>query len=283
VRFLEYLAARIALASMRSPWGSQFAGLYAKILDRAIPKLRRIALKNLEMAGFQDRDRLTDEVFQSIGRLLLSFARFPRINRENVHQWIGYEGLENFTNAQARGRGVLVATAHLGNWELSAFTHALMTAPMHIVVRPLDNPDVDRLVERRRALSGNRIIRKKEAAREILRALKAGEAVGILIDQNTTPEEGVFIDFFGRQACAGTAFVKFAHHTGAAVVPGFALWRQDRYVLRFYPEIKMTGVVQQDTQSVHSALESVIREYPGQWLWIHRRWKTRPPGESPLY
>jgi KDO2-lipid IV(A) lauroyltransferase len=283
VRFLEYLAARIALASMRSPWGSQFAGLYAKILDRAIPKLRRVALKNLELAGFQDRDRLTDEVFQSIGRLLLSFARFPRISRENVHQWIGYEGLENFTNAQARGRGVLVATAHLGNWELSAFTHALMTAPMHIVVRPLDNPDVDRLVERRRALSGNRIIRKKEAAREILRALKAGEAVGILIDQNTTPEEGVFIDFFGRQACAGTAFVKFAHHTGAAVVPGFALWRQDRYVLRFYPEIKMTGVVQQDTQSVHSVLESVIREYPGQWLWIHRRWKTRPPGESPLY
>ena len=92
------------------------------------------------------------------------------------------------------------------------------------MVRPLDNPRLDAWVERRRALSGNHIIRKKEAARGILRALHAGDAVGILIDQNIVPAEGVFIDFFGRKACAGTAFVKFAHHTGAAVVPGFALW-----------------------------------------------------------
>jgi len=153
------------------------------------------------------------------------------------------------------------------------------------VVRPLDNPRIDRFVEHRRALSGNTIIRKKEAAREILRALAAGEAVGILIDQNTGLSEGVFVDFFGVKVCAGTAFVKFAHHTGAAVVPGFALWSrsEQRYVLRFYPEIPMTGDVQTDTQSVHSLLELVIREHPDQWLWIHRRWKTRPPGEPPIY
>ena len=110
-------------------------------------------------------------------------------------------------------------------------------------------------------------------------------AVGILIDQNTTPEEGVFVDFFGTKACAGTAFVKFAHHAGAAVVPGFALWeeRERRYILRFYPEIEMTGSVAEDTQRVHTVLESVIRQYPDQWLWIHRRWKTRPLGEPPLY
>src|SRR5262249_45664517 len=146
--------------------------------------------------------------------------------RENIHRWIRYEGLENFTHAQARGKGVLVATGHLGNWELSAFAHALMTAPMHIVVRPLDNPRIDRFVEHRRALSRNRIIRQKEAAREILRALSASDAVGILIDQNTSLSEGVFIDFFGVKACAGTAFVKFAHHSGAAIVPGFALWSE---------------------------------------------------------
>ena len=179
----------------------------------------------------------------------------------------------------------MVATAHLGNWELSAFAHALMTAPMYVIVRPLDNPQIDALVERYREMSGNRVIRKKEAAREILRALKAGEAVGILIDQNVTPAEGVFVDFFGVQACAGTAFAKFAHHSGAAVVPGFALWNRDesRYVLHFYPEIEMSGDVQIDTQRIHSALEAIIRRYPDQWLWIHRRWKTRPPGEGPLY
>jgi KDO2-lipid IV(A) lauroyltransferase len=257
----------------------------AKALDWGVPRLRRIALRNLELAGFAERDRIADGVFLSVGRIMASVAKFPTITRENVHEWIRYNGLENFTSAQAKGRGVLVATAHLGNWELSAFTHALMTAPMHIVVRPLDNPRLDAFVEKRRALSGNHIIRKKEAAREILRALGAGDAVGILIDQNTAPAEGVFIDFFGRKACAGTAFVKFAHHTGAAVVPGYALWSEDekRYILRFDPEIEMTSDVQDDTQRVHAALERVIRAHPDQWLWIHRRWKSRPTGDDPLY
>ena len=164
-------------------------------------------------------------------------------------------GLENFTGALARGRGVLVATAHLGNWELSAFAHAWMTAPMSIVVRPLDNPRMDALVERWRGLSGNRIIEKKEAARGILRALGANQAVGILIDQNTSLEEGVFVDFFGVKACAGTAFAKLAHRSGAAVVPGFALWSEaerNAMCLRFYPEVSIEGDVRADTQRIHA-------------------------------
>ncbi len=240
------------------------------------------------MAGFSNRDEIIDGVFRSIARLIIHFARLPRMNPTNIQHWIHYEGLENFTSALARGKGVLVSTAHLGNWELSAYAHAWMTAPMHVVVRPLDNPRVDELVENTRALSGNHIIRKKEAAvgRKILRALNsAGDAVGILLDQNVGLSEGVFVDFFGLKACAGTAFVKFAHHSGAAVVPGYALWSETekRYILRFYPEIPMSGNVQEDTQRIHSMLESVIREYPDQWLWIHRRWKTRPPGEPPIY
>jgi KDO2-lipid IV(A) lauroyltransferase len=257
----------------------------SRLLDVAIPRLRRIAMRNLELAGFSNREEIADGVFRSLARLVIHFARLPRMNRENIHHYIRYEGLDNFTSALAKGRGVLVATAHLGNWELSAFAHAWMTAPMNIVVRPLDNARVDDLVERRRALSGNKIIRKKEAAREILRALGAGQAVGVLIDQNVGLNEGVFVDFFGVQACAGTAFAKFAQHSGAAVVPGFALWSdaEQRYILRFYPEIQLNGNVQDDTQRIHSALEQVIREYPDQWLWIHRRWKTRPPGEQGLY
>jgi KDO2-lipid IV(A) lauroyltransferase len=118
-----------------------------------------------------------------------------------------------------------------------------------------------------------------------LRALKAGDAVGILIDQNTTAAEGVFVDFFGIKACAGTAFVKLAHHSGAAVVPGYAVWSEKtgRYMLHFEPEVEMTGDVAADTQRVHSRLEAAIRKYPDQWLWIHRRWKTRPAGEKAIY
>ena len=246
-------------------------------------------MRNLEMAYPEktpaERTQLVDEVFRSIARLLYAFARFPRMNRENIHEWIRYEGLEHFEAAKKAGRGVLFATAHLGNWELSAFAHALMTEPMHIVIRPLDNPSIDRLVEDRRQLSGNHLIQKWDGARAILRALQQNEAVGILIDQNTSLDEGVFVDFFGTPACANTAFAKIAARTGAVVIPGFALWleAEQRYVLRFYPPVEMSGDAAEDTRRLHALLEQVIREYPGQWLWIHRRWKTRPPGKAPIY
>jgi KDO2-lipid IV(A) lauroyltransferase len=288
VRSVEYWLARFVLATLSAtslPTANRLARIYVRLLDVALPRLRRTALKNLEMAGLAGRERITTGVFNSIARLVVSFARFPKINRENVHEWISYEGLENFTNAHRLRKGVLVATAHLGNWELSAFAHAYLVAPMQIVVRPIDNPRIDALVERCRTLSGNHVIAKKDAARGILRALAAGDAVGILIDQNTSLDQGVFVDFFGVKACAGSAFVKLAHHSGAAVVPGYALWseKDGRYVLHFEPVVELTGDVQEDTQRVHSRLEAAISKHPDQWLWIHRRWKTRPPGEAPLY
>jgi KDO2-lipid IV(A) lauroyltransferase len=279
----EYLLLRIALFKIRCfPFA---ADIYIKLLDLLMPRFRRIAMRNLEMAGFSDPKAITDGVFKSIAWMAVSFARFPTINKKNVHEWIRYDGIENFRSARAGARGVLIATAHFGNWELSAFAHALMTEPMNIVVRPLDNARVDAFIEQQRALSGNRIITKRDAARDILRALKSGDAVGILIDQNTTLDEGVFIDFFGTKACANSAFVKLAHHSGAAVVPGYALWsdKEKRYTLRFDPAIPLTGDVLADTQAIHSHLERVIRQHPDQYLWIHRRWKTRPPGEPPLY
>ena len=232
-----------------------------------------------------EHERIVDGVFRSIARLLVTFARFPRIHAGNIGDWIRYEGREHFERALQRGRGVLFATAHLGNWELSAFSHALMSAPMHVVVRPIDNPRIDAMIERRRALSGNILIQKKEAARAILQALKRNEAVGILIDQNSTLDQGAFVDFFGIPACAGIGFAKLAAHSGATVIPGFALWieAERRYVLRFYPPVEITGDAAEDTRRLQKILEDVIREYPDQWLWIHRRWKTRPPGEKPLY
>ena len=288
MKSVEYWLARFVLATLSTtslPMANRLARFYVRLLDIALPRLRRTALKNLEMAGLAGRERITTGVFHSIARLVVSFARFPKITRENVHEWIAYEGLENFTRAQARGKGVLIATAHLGNWELSAFAHAYLAAPMRVVVRPIDNTRIDEMVEKRRMLSGNRLIAKKEAARGIFRALAAGDAVGILIDQNTTREQGVFVEFFGVTACAGSAFVKLAHHSGAAVVPGYALWSENdqRYVLHFEPEVEMSGDVLADTQRVHARLEAAIRKHPDQWLWVHRRWKTRPPGEAPIY
>ena len=270
VKSLEWAPAPLADALARG---------YARLLDLAIPRLRRVANQNLSMAlPAANHAEIVDGVFRSIARLLVAFAKFPSIRRENLDRWIRWEGREHFDAAIRAGRGVLFATAHLGNWELSAYAHALLAAPMNVVVRPLDNPLIDALVERRRALSGNRPIFKKDFARAILKALAANEAVGILADQNASLDSGVFVDFFGVPACAGTGFAKLAAHSGAAVIPGFALWEEAerRYVLRFYPPVPITGDATRDTQAVQKRIEDVIREYPDQWLWIHRRWKTRP-------
>lgn len=285
----QYWLARLVLASLSIPprWAAEWlARRYAAIFDRAIPRLRRIAYRNLAMAlPGADPKQITDGVFAAIARLLVSFARFPGINSKNIGEWIRYEGFEHYEEAKRRGQGVLFATAHLGNWELSAFAHALMTEPMHVVVRPLDNRKINRLVEERRRLSGNRLIGKKEAARAILRALAANEPVGALIDQNSSLDEGVFVDFFGVPACANAGFAKLAAHSGAAIIPGFALWSESerKYILRFYPIVEITGDAAADTARIHKILEGVIRRHPDQWLWIHRRWKTRPPGEESLY
>lgn len=285
----EYGLALAVLASLRwtpLPIAHRLARLYTGLLDRALPRLRRAALANLAFAlPNTDPAPIVDGVFRSVARLLVAFARFPDLRTGNLDRWIRCEGMEYFDRALEAGRGVLFATAHLGNWELSAFAHAFFHSPMRVVVRPLDNPLLDRLVERRRALSGNLAISKKDYARAILKALAANQAVGILIDQNASPETGAFVDFFGIPACAGTGFAKLAARSGAAVIPGFALWSETerRYVLRFYPPLPMTGDAALDTQTLQSKLEEVIREFPDQWLWIHRRWKTRPPGAPPLY
>jgi len=289
---LEYTLAWAVVRSLEwTPIAAAHAlgRFYARLLDRAIPRLRRVAERNLRLAmpelDAEARSAIVDGVFRSIARLLVSFARFPSMTPHNLDRWIRIEGTEHIDAALRRGRGVLFATAHLGNWELSAFAHALASGPMSVLVRPLDNPLIDRLVDRRRGLSGNRVMYKKDFARPILKALAANDKVGILIDQNASLDTGVFVDFFGVPACAGTGLAKLAAHSGAAVIQAYALWMEDegRYLLRFEPPLGITGDAARDTQALQAGLEAAIRAHPDQWLWIHRRWKTRPPGEPSLY
>jgi KDO2-lipid IV(A) lauroyltransferase len=287
----EYALVRALLAVLRhSRHRQRLARAAFSLLARALPRLNRIAARNLELAlpelGAARHAEIIEGVWTSLARLLSTLAQFPEIDRSNIHAWIRYEGFENFERARARGRGVLVATAHLGNWEFSAFAHALMAEPMAVVARPLDNPLLDALVTRYRTQSGNWVIgRGKDPLRPLLAALRANQAVGILVDQNVTADRGVFVDFFGRPACVDSGLARIAARTGAAVVPGYAVWSagEQRYVLHFEPEVPVTGDTLADTQAVHSRLEAAIRRWPEQWLWIHRRWKTRPPGEASLY
>ena len=224
---VEYCVAIVVLKSLEwspLPVAHWPARRYARLLDLAIPRLRRVARQNLAMA----LPEFTPAPACGNCRWRVPFHWrgfwYPSRNSppSGGNRWSagsGWKAASISTRRSAPGRGVLFATAHLGNWELSAFAHALLTGPMNVVVRPLDNPLIDRIVERRRALTGNVPIGKKDFARAILKALAANQAVGILIDQNASLDTGVFVDFFGVPACAGTGFAKFAAHSGAVGDP----------------------------------------------------------------
>ncbi len=258
-------------------------------------KLRRVGMRNLEIA-FPDKDRgerarLLREVFTGLGRQLAEFCLFPTYTRENVASVATYEGFENFEKARSRGKGVLILTGHFGGWEVGSFAHSLYGHPMKIVVRDLDNRLIDGLVKRYRTLHGNETIDNREFARGLLASMRAGETVGILMDTNMTPPQGVFVPYFGVAACTASGLARMALKTGAVVVPGFTFWDEERgkYRVVFEPVLSLvqTGDTEADvvanTALFNLALEKQARKHPGQWLWVHRRWKTRPAGEPSLY
>ena len=258
-------------------------------------RLRRIGLRNLQIAfpekPVAEHRRILRGIYRSLGWQLAEFCQMPRYTLEQASEFIRYDGLENYLEAKARGRGVLVLTGHIGAWELSSFYHSLAGHPMSMVIRRLDNPQVDAMVNRIRCLHGNRVLHKDDFARGLIASMRAGETVGILMDTNMTPPQGLFVNFFGLAACTASGLARIALRTGAAVVPGFLIWHKDerRYVLHFLPALTLTNTgnaeadAQTNTQICTSALEDIIRRYPEQWLWVHRRWKTRPAGEAPVY
>jgi KDO2-lipid IV(A) lauroyltransferase len=257
-------------------------------------RLRRVGMRNLDLAfpaKSREKRRILRGVYISLGRMLAEFALFPRYTQDNVGRVAVYEGFQNFAEAEARGKGVVFLTAHLGGWEVSSFAHSLYGHPMDIVMRPLDNPYVDALVDRYRTLHGNRTFPKQDFARGLLSALKQGRTVGILMDTNMTPPQGAFVDFFGVPACTATGIARVALHTDAAVLPAFGIWDKNlrKYKISFEPALKLvrTGDVEADalanTALFTKVIERYAAKYPDQWLWVHRRWKTRPEGEPPIY
>jgi Kdo2-lipid IVA lauroyltransferase/acyltransferase len=258
-------------------------------------RLRRVGLLNLTLAfpemSEDNRRRLLRGEFISLGRQLAEVCLFPRYTRDDVSRIVAYDGFENYETAFKRGKGVLFLTGHLGAWELSAFAHSLNGHPLSIVMRSLDNPYIDKFLQSYRTMHGNRTVDKDDFVRGLLSAMKAGETVGILMDTNMTPPQGIFVDFFGIPACTASGLVRIALRTDAAVVPGFTVWdsKQRKYILRFDPAVELTRTddneadIVANTAKFTKVIEDFIRRYPDQWLWVHRRWKTRPPGEPSLY
>ena len=295
---IEYwLAMAVARALGRVPrrparW---FARCVAIAVYWCFRRLRRVGVRNLEMAmpelPPESRKKILRGAYLSLAWQLVEFCRMRRYTLENTSAWMRTEGLEHYLAARAKGNGVLIATGHLGAWEISSFYRSLMGNPMGMVIRRLDNRRLDAFVNKIRCMHGNWVLHKDDFGRGLLTAMHKGQTVGILMDTNMTPPQGAFVNFFGIAACTATGLAHVARKTGAAVLPGFMVWEpaERRYVLHFGQEIDIphsedvAADILEGTRRCTAAIESWIRRYPDQWLWIHRRWKTRPAGEKGLY
>jgi KDO2-lipid IV(A) lauroyltransferase len=286
LRFLGFLPRNAAIV---------IGKLIARAIYQLHRRLRRVGYRNLQIAipelNRAERRVIIKAVFGNLGRLLGEFSQFPKITRENISELVEYDGFENYKRASERGRGVLMLTGHIGAWELCAFAQGTYGHPLSFLVRPLDNPMLDGMIDRYRGLSGNSTINKNRAVRSVLEILKRGHDVGLLIDVNTLADQGIFCDFFGIPACSTTGLAVFALRSDAPVVPGFLIWdaRSGKHRLRFEPEVPLirTGDFREEvalnTARFTKVIEDYARRYPDQWLWVHKRWQTRPEGEPDLY
>jgi KDO2-lipid IV(A) lauroyltransferase len=237
------------------------------------------------------RRRVIRGMVRQVGWMAGEFSQFPKYTRESIERVVVVDGFENFDVARRRGKGVLFLTGHMSAWELAPFAQALYGYPLHFLVRPVANQRVDKLINRYRCRSGNQPIEKNRSARAILKVLGDGGTVGVLADHNTDIEESVFVNFFGTAASTTSGLARIALRTDAAVVPGFLSWDDARrkYRLRFEPTVELVRTANEESDVVENTarftrvIEDFIRAHPDQWLWVHKRWKTRPPGEKPIY
>ena len=297
-QWLEYAAVWLVLKTAgilpRRAARAYGAGV-AFVFFALVPRLRRIALFNLKLAfpewSDEQRRHVVSGMIRQMGWMGGEFSQFPKYTVERIKEIVELDGLENFLAAERAGKGVLVLTGHISAWELAPFAQARFGYPLSFLAREVENRRADALVNSYRTVSGNKPIEKNQSARAVLRVLSDGGTVGILADQNTILEEGVFVDFFGIHACTTTGIARMALHTGAAVVPGYILWDASigKYRLRFDAalELARTGNTEEDvrenTARFTKVIEGIVRKNPEQWVWVHKRWKTRPAGEKSIY
>jgi KDO2-lipid IV(A) lauroyltransferase len=258
---------------------------------------RRIALFNLGIAfpdrSLAERRRILRASCRNLGRVAAEFCHLSDLTADTLAEWVTFADRAAWDRAiaTAEQKGAVIATAHFGNWELLAYAHGLLAHPVTLVHRPMHNPLFDDAITTIRAAAGTRSIKKKAAAKEALRALKQHQILVVPADQNQTLSFGVFVDFFGKPACTTPGAARLAMLTGAPVFPVFLVREGEsgRHRVEVLPEIAMVSTGDRDadirlnTQRCSDVIEAMIRRYPEQWIWFHKRWKTRPPGEPRLY
>lgn len=297
--FLEYAAAKSVIATLGHLPASTAMKIgkgLGRLAYSLAGELRRTGSINLRLAfpekTEEERAALLRECFDSLGRQLGLFSQFSTRPLETLQNMIEPSGLEHLVAAKAHMRGGLILfTAHLGAWELTSFGPALFGYPFSFLVRRLDNAKIESLVDNVRVRFGNQTIDKLAAARSMVKILRSNGMLGLLPDLNTLDSEAIFVDFFGTPAATNFIMAKLALRTNAPIIPIIAPWNEEKrkYQLIIQPPIRFDASGDEDadvrrlTTKLSQHIESQIRRYPGQWLWIHKRWKTRPKGEPAIY
>ena len=297
---LEFALARTiisGLGALPRPAAVAIGLLLGRIAYGLPGGLHRAGQRNLQLAfpekSDAERQQLLRGSFENLGRLLGEFSQLPHATPEALRKLIEYDqvGLSYLREAEKNGRGIIFLTGHVGSWELLSFAWSALEYPISFLVRPIDNSRIEAMIEKVRTRFGNRAIDKKSAARQSLRVLREGGTLGILSDLNSHPNEGVFVPFFGKLACTSAGIATLALKTDAVVIPTCAVWdkQKKRYFFHGDPPVELVRTgdhrkdVELNTARFAAAMERMVRLYPEQWLWIHKRWKTRPPGEPDLY
>jgi len=291
---IEYLLLKLLISVFRIlPYplalrlGASLGGGFHR-LDR---RHRLIALDNLRAAFKEEKTEAELEaialgVYQNLGRSAVEVMRLSHQTPAEIMAMTEIEGLEHYQAAKAENKGVILLGAHFGNWEWIPTALGIAGAPMHIIVRPIDNPFIDRMIHALRERHGNTVLNKRTDTPEVIRLLRKGEAIGFLLDQNVGREKAIFVDYFGRPAGTNKALATIALRTGAPVVPMFVIRQKygHKIVIEKPMDLPRSGVLKDDlveiTRLFTNKIESYVRQYPEQWLWLHRRWKTRPPEED---
>jgi KDO2-lipid IV(A) lauroyltransferase len=298
---IEHALARIALGLLgmlpRRP-AVRAATWTIGLVPVVIPKLKKTGLRNLEIAfpekDLNERKAILRGTFENLGRVLGELSQFGKYDQKRLTDLIDFnldETSRSLYEQQKQGQGVLITTGHLGNWEMLVLGFAALYEPISYLARPLDNPLLDDMLNEHRTRYGNNPINKRNSAMLAARMLRDGGILGILADVNAHPKEGVFVPFFGVDACTSSGAAMLAIRSGAVIYPTFCVWEKEQQRYKFVHGSILkpanTGDRKQDiidtTAAYTAEIEQIIRQYPDQWMWIHKRWKTRPPGEPGLY
>ena len=288
----EYYSVRGLFALLRKlplDWATALCSFLLNGLLFLLPKRRKIMMDNLQMCFPQktsvEREAIAHESMQNLARGIACFPRIPDWATDGLENWVEFHGFDHVNRAMERGRGAIAFTAHYGFWEIMAIILHQNFPRVQAVGRALDNPRLDRLISTIRSANGVSMLSHHELLRQGLRILRRNQILGILVDQNLY-KGGVFVDFFGQLAATTHAVSLLARRTGCAVIPAYSIWTDNKVHAFFGAPLTLSEdpnaerAVAEDTQQMTKVVEDWIRKDPGQWLWIHNRWKRRPaPGD----